>query len=75
MIVTVSTAAMMVSRYPTFLLKKIEIPQKHAGAIFIVLLAWIIGLVSAPWESLLFLAIVYVGTWPISGYLFYKKGL
>jgi CDP-diacylglycerol--serine O-phosphatidyltransferase len=75
MLVTLGTAGMMVSRYPTFLFKKMEIPQKYSGAIFISLLAWIISLLNAPWESLLFLSCVYVITWPISGYFFYKKGL
>lgn len=75
MMVTLGTAGMMVSRYPTFLFKKIEIPQKYVGVIFIILLGWIISLLSAPWESLLFLSGVYIATWPISGYFFYKKGL
>jgi len=67
------SAILTVSRYPTFVFKKIVIPQNFFGIFCICILGTIAGMFSAPWETLLVLSAVYVLFLPISGYWFYSK--
>jgi CDP-diacylglycerol--serine O-phosphatidyltransferase len=67
------TAIMLVSRYPTFVFKKIVIPQNFLGIFCMCILGVIAGMFSAPWETLLILSMIYILFLPISGYWFYNK--
>jgi CDP-diacylglycerol--serine O-phosphatidyltransferase len=69
------TSILLVSRYPTFVFKKIVIPQNLLGIFCMCVVGVVAGIFSAPWETLLFLSITYIAFLPISGYWFYKKGL
>jgi CDP-diacylglycerol--serine O-phosphatidyltransferase len=69
------TSILLVSRYPTFVFKKIVIPQKFFGVFCMTIVGFVAGMFSAPWETLLVLSIIYLLFLPISGYWFYKKGL
>jgi CDP-diacylglycerol--serine O-phosphatidyltransferase len=67
------TSVMLISRYPTFVFKKIVIPDAYRRLLLIGALVLVVCIVSAPWETLLFLAVTYLLTLPLSGYFFYKK--
>lgn len=68
------TSLMMISFFPTFLINKLVIPQKYVGGVMLGLLILGIGLLTAPWETLLSIGILYILSFPISGYLFYGYG-
>lgn len=72
--IMLSTAVMLVSRYPTFAFKKLSFPEKYGGMIVFFVAFLITTFVSFPWETLLCLTGVYLLSFPISGYFFYKKG-
>lgn len=72
-LVVVATSILTISRYPTFVFKKIVIAEKLLGIFCMMGLAFIAGIFSAPWETLLVLSSVYILLLPISGYWFYKK--
>jgi CDP-diacylglycerol--serine O-phosphatidyltransferase len=67
------SASMMVSRYPTFLINKIIIPSCYRNYVILGALAFITSLITAPWETLLFVVILYVGTLPLSGVMYRKR--
>lgn len=67
------TAILLVSRYPTFVFKKIVIPQNLLGFFCMCILGMIAGLFSAPWETLCVLSALYILSLPLSGYWFYRK--
>lgn len=73
-LIMVSTAVMLVSRYPTFVFKKINLPERHALVMVFFVIFLIAALVSFPWETLLGLTVAYLLSLPVSGYLFYRKG-
>lgn len=74
-LVILFTSVMLISRYPTFIFKKIVIPDAYMGLFFIGVLALVVGVISAPWETALVVVLLYMMTLPISGFFFYKKGL
>ena len=67
------TSILTVSRYPTFVFKRIVISEHFFGIFCMIVLAIIAGIFSAPWETLLMLSLVYMLLLPVSGYWFYKK--
>jgi len=69
------TSGMLISRYPTFVFKKFVIPETYQRLLLIGALIFVVCMVSAPWETLLFLSAVYLVSLPISGYVFYKQGV
>ena len=73
-VVTFCCALMLASRYPTFVFKKIHVPRGYRGLLSLVFLIVLVTLVSAPWDALFFLSILYTCSLPVSGYFFYKKG-
>ena len=70
------SAFLMISRYPTFIFKKIAVKQDKMGLFLLAMIILISGILTAPWETLLFICILYLFSLPISGYLFYhhRKG-
>lgn len=72
-ITILATSIMLVSHYPTFVLKKITISQKYLGIFFVCILGLVTSLVTAPWETLFIVTCAYIITLPVSGYLFYSK--
>jgi len=73
-LVVLACALMLASRYPTFVFKKIHVPKGYRGIVSLSFLFFLVSLVSAPWEALLAMAVLYILSLPISGYFFYKKG-
>jgi|LauGreDrversion4_2_1035121.scaffolds.fasta_scaffold148771_1 CDP-diacylglycerol--serine O-phosphatidyltransferase len=72
-LVIIAASILTISRYPTFVFKKIVIAEHFFGIFCMAILAVIAGLFSAPWETLLILSAVYILLLPISGYWFYSK--
>ncbi len=72
-LVIIATSILTISRYPTFVFKKIVIAENFLGIFCMAILAVIAGLFSAPWETLLILSVIYMVLLPISGYWFYSK--
>jgi CDP-diacylglycerol--serine O-phosphatidyltransferase len=68
----IGVSLMLISRYPTFVFKKIALPIRWMGGFLIAVLMTIVGLLVAPWETLLVLCILYLLSLPISGYISYK---
>lgn len=62
----------MVSRIPTFSLKKIAIPPKHLLSLVVGIVICATALISHPWEMLSILSVGYVCTFPLS-YRLYKR--
>lgn len=71
--VTLGVSALMVSRFPTFLINKYVVPSYYRVPMVLILLMTVIGMLTAPWETLLGLGVFYLFSLPVSGYLFYKK--
>jgi CDP-diacylglycerol---serine O-phosphatidyltransferase len=63
------TAGLLISRYPTFVVKTVSIPQRHVHLVWGGALAVLAGLASAPWETLLVLSLAYSLSLPISWYI------
>ena len=62
----VVTGIFMVSRFPTFVTKGIRITPQYSGIIALTSLVVLIFGWVMPWETLLILSLVYVGSWPLS---------
>ncbi len=71
--ITLGVSALMVSRFPTFLVNKWQVPFYYRAPLVLVLLIVVIGILIAPWETLLGVGVLYLFSLPLSGYLFYKK--
>ncbi|MBM3631456.1 MAG: phosphatidylcholine/phosphatidylserine synthase [Alphaproteobacteria bacterium] len=71
-LVMIATSILTISRYPTFVFKKMVIAEHWFGVFCMTILAIIAGLFSAPWETLLILSVLYMAFLPISGYWFYS---
>jgi CDP-diacylglycerol---serine O-phosphatidyltransferase len=67
------SALLMLSRYPTFVFKKLTIPFHWMAPFSLCILTLISALLTMPWETLLLISALYVISLPISGYLFYQK--
>ena len=67
------TASLLISRYPTFVFKKIFLPREYRSMVLVLALIFIICCVTNPWETLFFLICLYILSLPLSGYFFYNK--
>lgn len=63
---TVGMAALMISAVPTFSLKGIRIPQRHAVLVLLGLALLVGAIVNAPWMTLMALGVVYLISLPFS---------
>jgi CDP-diacylglycerol---serine O-phosphatidyltransferase len=59
-------ALMMVSRLPTYSIKRVRIPHRHVMAALLVFGLLAALLVSIPWLTLLGVGVVYVGSMPVA---------
>ena len=59
-------ALLMVSRLPTYSIKRIRIPHRHVMAALLVFGLLAATLVSIPWITLLGVGAVYIGSMPIA---------
>ncbi|PPE03731.1 CDP-alcohol phosphatidyltransferase family protein [Holospora curviuscula] len=62
----VITGIFMASRFPTFVTKGIRIIPRYSGiivlsSVVVLIFGWVM-----PWETLLVLSLLYVGSWPLS---------
>ncbi len=62
----VCVGALMVSQVPTFALKKLKVPHRLVGLVLLAVSAVTAALITEPWLTLLTLAIVYLGSIPLS---------
>jgi CDP-diacylglycerol--serine O-phosphatidyltransferase len=62
---------LMISRYPTFIFKKMSLKQDHIGLFLLSMIVLISGLLTAPWAALFVICVLYVLSLPFSGYMFY----
>jgi CDP-diacylglycerol--serine O-phosphatidyltransferase len=65
-IVLAATAAMMVSRVPTFSMKRIQIPREWALPLLLVIGALAALATTEPWATLLIVGLVYIASFPLS---------
>ena len=59
-------ALLMVSRLPTYSIKRVRIPHRHVMAALLVFGLLAALLVSIPWLTLLGVGVVYVGSMPVA---------
>lgn len=62
----VLTGALMVSQLPTFSFKKLKVPQDYVVFILVAAGLLVAGLTSAPWRTLIVLAVLYIATLPFA---------
>ncbi len=74
-VVMLATAILLISRIPTFVLKYMVIPPQHLAMVCMGLVGLVAGFFSAPWETMLVLALAYFISIPISILWFQRKGL
>lgn len=74
-IVMLTTAVLLISRIPTFVIKYIVVPPQHLAIVCMGLVGLVAGFFSAPWETMLVLATAYFASIPISIVWFKRKGL
>lgn len=67
------TSFFLISRYPTFVFKKISLSRRYGPIVLLGSLIFIICSVTLSWETLLFTITLYMASLPLSGYVFYKK--
>ncbi len=60
------SALLMVSRIPTFLIKNVQLANKHVRMILIAVAIFVAALFSAPWATLTACAFLYLASIPIS---------
>lgn len=64
------SALLMISRFPTFVLKGFSIPDYASRLLWILLVVLLIALLTAPWETVLLLGVGYLISLPVSFALF-----
>lgn len=65
-VILLSVSLLMVSRVPTFSLKKVSVPHKFVLPLMLVAAILVVALYSEPWLTLSLLAVIYVLTIPFS---------
>ena len=65
-------AALMVSRVPTFSLKKMKIAHRWVLPLMLIIGLFAASFMSAPWATLLALGVIYVGSMPFSIRMYQK---
>jgi CDP-diacylglycerol--serine O-phosphatidyltransferase len=65
-VTTVGTAALMVSRVPTFSGKRFRVPTHYVLPVMIGVAILVAFLTTAPWPTFLFIGLAYVGSIPLS---------
>ncbi|MEL0107052.1 MAG: CDP-diacylglycerol--serine O-phosphatidyltransferase [Rhodospirillaceae bacterium] len=59
-------AALMISRVPTFALKKIKVAHKWVLPLMLIIGLFAASIMSAPWATLLAIGVIYAGSMPFS---------
>lgn len=59
-------AALMISRVPTFALKKIKVAHRWVLPLMLIIGLFAASIMSAPWATLLAIGVIYVGSMPFS---------
>ncbi len=71
--VLAGVAALMVSRVPTFSLKRLRVPREWVLPFLLLLAAGAAFLTTEPWATLLCVGLVYIGSMPVSIRLYYRQ--
>jgi CDP-diacylglycerol---serine O-phosphatidyltransferase len=65
-VVLAATGAMMVSRVPTFSMKRFHLPREWVLAVFLIIGGLAALATTEPWAMLLLVAMIYIGSIPLS---------
>ncbi len=68
----IGVSALMVSRIPTFAMKKIKVPHRRVLPIMLIIALYTASIVSAPWATLSATAVIYLLSIPYSVYVYRK---
>jgi CDP-diacylglycerol---serine O-phosphatidyltransferase len=70
-LVLAAVAALMVSRVPTFSLKRVHVPREWALGFFLLIVALAALATTEPWATMLIVGLVYIGSipWSIKAFL------
>jgi CDP-diacylglycerol--serine O-phosphatidyltransferase len=71
-IVLAIVAALMVSRVPTFSLKRLRVPREWILPVLLVVGAAAAFLTTEPWATLLCVGVIYIGSIPVSIYSYHR---
>ena len=63
---TMAVAALMVSRVPTFSLKRVRVPREWALGFLLVLAALAALVTTEPWATMLIVGLAYIASIPLS---------
>lgn len=63
---------LLISRFPTFSLKKAKIKREYSHVVMMFLALFIVGLVLEPWIVLSAMGILYIALLPVSYYTYYR---
>lgn len=70
---TIFTATLLISRIPTFVFKKMPVRHSQVLLLLVSIVATIVSLFAAPWQSILLLTAIYVISIPISCSTFFRQ--
>lgn len=71
----VGIAFLMVSQVPTYALKGVRVPQRMVLPMLVLIALLAAGIAGAPWQTLMVLSFIYLGSFPFSVYSYRKLRL
>lgn len=64
--VLIAVASMMISRVPTFSLKRVTVPNRYVLPVLLLVGLMFAAMASAPWATLMFFGLVYLASLPLA---------